>query len=220
MISHQMSFRKNIQLSITDLNEAKVFASKVNDRFKMAVNDSFPQTDFSLNFEEMENGNFVHNISNESFVGKFEIIVGWDQKNIDGKNVKFMALNTSGRGENVSFKNKEAAIQKLPDKGYYGGALTGGGIGFGICMWYASESDDFNIILFFIFMIVTGWLGLKIGSILGVSMQDKAYDKAQTEAMSDQLFLQSAGPWISFSDKVEEIMDQVLEEDKKSNVEV
>ena len=220
MISHQMSFRKNIQLSITDLNEAKAFASKVNERFKLAVNNAFPQTNFSLNFEEMENGNFVYTVSNDSFIGKFEIVVGWDQKNINGKNVKFMALNTSGCGENIAFKNKELSIQKLPDKGYYGGALAGGGIGFGICMWYASESDDFNIILFFIFMIVTGWIGLKIGSILGTRMQDNAYDKAQTEAMNDQLFLQSAGPWLAFSEKVEEIMDLVLEEDQNANAEV
>ena len=214
MISHQMNFRKNIQLSISDLEKAKSFALSVNDRFNSTINQTFPEDNFEVDFEELENGNFVYEISNNSFVGKFEIVVGWDQKNIDGKNVKFMALNTSGKGESKAFKEKEEAITKLPDKGYYGGALAGGGIGFGVCMWYATSSDDFNVILFFIFIIVTGWIGLKVGSIMGNSMQDKAYDKAQAEAMNDQLFLQSAGPWLAFSDKVVEIMDQVLEEDR------
>ncbi len=216
MISHQMNFRKNIQLSINDLNGAKAFALEVNERFKKAVNESFPTETFRIHFSERKNGNLVYEIKNESFDGIFEIVVGWDQKNIDGKNVKFMALNTSGRGESTSFLDKEESIRKLPDKGFYGGALAGGGIGFGICMWYASESDDFNIILFFIFMIVTGWIGLKAGSIIGNKMQDKAYDKAQMEAMNDQLFLQSAGPWLAFSDKIVEIMDQVLTEDQSN----
>ena len=211
-----MTFRKNIQLSISDLDEAKMFANKTNERFKSVVSETFPQESFSVDFHKQENGNLVYNISNDSFTGKFEIVVGWDQKNIDGQNLKFMALNTSGSGENASFKSKETAIQKLPDKGYYGGAIAGGALGFGICMAYAVSSDDFNVILFFIFILVTGWIGLKIGSVIGNQMQDKAYDKAQAEAMSDQLFLQSAGPWLAFTDKIEKLMDQVLAEDQAS----
>lgn len=214
MISHKMHFRKNIPLSISDLNEAKEFAVSVNDRFKKLIAEIFPDSSFKVDFNELGNGNLVYDISNDSFEGKFEIVVGWDQKNVDGQNMKFMALNTSGNGENAAFKRKEPAIQKLPDKGFYGGALAGGAIGFGICMWYAMESDDFNMILFFITMIVTGWIGLKIGSIVGNKMLDKAYDKAQEEAMSDQKFLQSAGPWLAFSDRVNELMDQVLAEDQ------
>ena len=213
MISHQMAFRKNIQLSFTDLEEAKSFANKVNERILYLIKETFPASLFKSSFEELKNGNLLHKIENDSFIGTFEVVVGWDQKNIAGQNQKFMALNTSGKGENKSFKEKETGIQKLPDKAYYTGAIAGGGIGFAVCMLYAMETDDFNMILFFIVMIVTGWIGLKIGSIVGNKMHDKAYDKAQKEAMEDKLFLQSGGPWLAFSEKIDELMDDVLAED-------
>lgn len=210
MISPQMLFRKNIQLSISELKQAKAFAHQVNECFVEIVKDSFPEELFNISFKKLENGNLVHTVSNEAFEGVFEIVVGWDQKNIDGQIQKFMALNTSGKGESRSFKTREPSIQKLPDKGYYGGALSGGLIGFAICMWYAYESDDINMIMFFIVMLVTGWLGMKIGSILGSYLQNKAYDKAQSQAMSNELFLKSSGPWLAFSEKVNLKLDEIL----------
>lgn len=218
MISPQMDFRKNIQLSISDLNEAKNFAHSVNTRISQVIQETFPSQQFNSSCYELENGNIVHKIENSAFEGTFEIVVGWDQKNIDGQNRKFMALNTSGKGENRSFKEKEPSIQKLPDKGYYGGALIGGGIGFAVCMLYAMETDDFNMILFFVVILVSGWIGLKIGSIIGNNLLDKAYDNAQAEAMGNQEFLQSAGPWLAFTEKIEALMDQVHAEDQASKL--
>ena len=214
MISPQMTFRKNIQLPITDLEEAKRFARTTNEKFLAIVKESFPESLFSTYYEEKENGNLVHSVANDSFEGVFEVVVGWDQKNIDGQNVKFMALNTSGRGESISFMHKEQSIRKLPDKGYYGGALAGGLLGFIVSMLYAYESDDINLLMFFVVMIVTGWIGMMTGSVLGNKMLDKLYDKAQAEAMNDQLFLQSSGPWLSFTEKIENKMDEILEADK------
>jgi len=212
-----MTFRNNIQLNVDDLGAAKAFAAKANEKFSSLISETFPLSNFKVTFNELKNGNMSYEITNDAFTGLFEIVVGWDQKNIDGENRKFMALNTCGKGENSAFKRREPAIQKMPDYGYYGGAVTGGMLGFALCMWYAMQSDDFNMILFFIVMIVTGWIGLKIGSVIGNNLQDKAYDKAQTEAMSDQLFLQSAGPWLAFTDRVDKLMQILAAEDEASN---
>lgn len=212
MISPQMSFRENIQLSISELDEAKAFAHDINDKFSSIIKESFPEKLFQTDFQELNNGNMLHNIYNDSFKGTFEIVVGWDQKNIAGQNIKFMALNTSGRGEAISFSKKEPSISKLPDKAYYAGGIGCALAGFALCMWYAQESDDFNMILFFVVIIVIGWIGLKLGTFFGTRLQDSAYDRAQAEAMNDQLFLQSGGPWLAFSEKISILMKKTAEE--------
>ncbi|MCM8534453.1 MAG: hypothetical protein NE334_00800 [Lentisphaeraceae bacterium] len=108
------------------------------------------------------------------------------------------------------FKNKLPLINSLPDKGYYLGAVIGALIGFIVSMLYSYETDDINLLMFMILMIVLGWIGLKFGTFIGNNLLDSSYDKAYEQAMTDDLFLRSSGPWLSFLDQLPNLVEEFI----------
>ena len=215
MITPEMNFRKNIQLSASDLNEAEKLAETVNEELSCLVREAYDE-DSTVQYEQLENGNYQYHISNDSFTGMIELVTGWDMQQKEGENIKFMALNSSGAGGSRYFKDSKKTLEALPDYGYYGGMLSGAILGFAICMLYAIQTEVMDATFYAVFTIIAGWLGSMAGKFIGNRLYDKKYDSVTSRAMENKEFLGSAARWLSLTGEVEKLLDKVKKEDSEA----
>ena len=153
MIRPEMDFRKNIQLSITDLDQARTFAEEANNRITQLAKQTFVDKKFNLDFQKKDNGNFGSYIEAGKFKSDCELVVGWDMQLHNGENVKFMALNFSGEAYNEGYRNSKKTLDKLSDYGYYGGMFAGGAIGFAASMIYAVYTEALDATFYAVVML-------------------------------------------------------------------
>ena len=214
MIRPEMDFRKNIQLSITDLDEARDFAEKANKQIGSLAKSYFQSPQFDLVAEKLPNGNFLYKVNSLSFAASFELVVGWDMQLHGNKNVKFMALNFSGDGYNKGYRISKKTLEKMPDYGYYGGMFAGGALGFAASMIYAVYTEALDATFYAVVMIIMGWLGSIVGKFIAGKVYNKRFDTVHVRAMDDNDFVQCAAKWLSFQEEIIELMKRLLAEDK------
>ncbi|MCH2207868.1 MAG: hypothetical protein MK132_18600 [Lentisphaerales bacterium] len=153
-----MSFTKSIQLSIIDLDEAKVFAALINESITTQHKESFNKKNLDIGATQASNGAYEYTFQNSGFSGKAKLVVGWDMKHVDGANKRFMALNFNHKFGSRLFQDSIESIEGLPDKGYFGGMLIGGFLSFAGCMGYAYYTEALDVFFFFFVILVGGWL--------------------------------------------------------------
>jgi hypothetical protein len=214
MITPDMSFLKSIQLSVSDLDEAKLFGEGVSVKIKDAMNQSFPDGDVDCESSVTADGTYLYSMGNASLKGRTKLVVGWDMKNINGENIRFMAINYSGKAGHQSFLASKETIEKLPNYGYFGGMLLGALVTFAACMVYAYYTEALDVFFFAILILLGGWLSSKVGEKVGEFVFDKRFDTATASAMGDQLYLKSAAQSLAFNQAVTSILDGALEEDR------
>jgi uncharacterized membrane protein YeaQ/YmgE (transglycosylase-associated protein family) len=214
MIRPEMSFRKNIQLSIVDLDKAKDFAERANEKVGKLVDQVFGPSDLNVTYQQEANGNYQYRMENETFSGFFELVVGWDMQMSGKISTKFMALNSSGDAGNKGYKKSKKTLEALPDYGYYGGMLTGAIAGFTASMLYAMETESLDATSYAVFTIIIGWIGSMVGKFIAGKVYNKRFDSVNVKAMEDQAFLRSASKWLTFDNEVNDLMDWLLQEDK------
>ncbi|MCM8533446.1 MAG: hypothetical protein NE330_19925 [Lentisphaeraceae bacterium] len=210
MISPEMTFRQGFSLPFDNLDNARAFGESVFSSINQAISEHFSSDLFQTSSETLSEGSYSFNLSNDSFEANINLIIGWDQTNINGVISKFLALNITADGFNRGFRNRLPLINSLPDKGYYTGTISGGLFGFILSMAYSYETDDINLLMFMIVMIAFGWVGLKLGTFVGNKLLDSTYDKAHESAMTDTLFLSSSGPWLSFLDQLPQLIENQI----------
>ena len=210
-----MSYSKSIQLSITDLEEAKKLAAGINQSISQKQVEVFSAGDLKVTSNLAENGTYEYRFQNECFQAEANLVVGWDMQHVNGENKKFMALNFKNKFGNKQFQDLLPEIKKLPDKGYFGGMLIGGFLSFAGCMGYAYYTEALDVFFFFIVILVVGWLSSKVGSILGEKKYSSRFDDLTEKALVDSNYLNLAESMVEFNKAVESILDRALEEDQR-----
>lgn len=214
MITPDMTFAKSVQLSITELNEAKEFAEDVHKKILKSQASIDPTLKLELKSEICENGSYIYTFQNDLFTGKANLVFGWDMQHVNGESKKFMALNFNNKFGSREFLNSIENIEKLPYKYYLGGMFFGALIGFAACMRYAYYTEKLDVFFFFIVILVGGWLSSKIGSVIGENAYNMAYDNLEEKVMTEAEYISISEGVLAFNESISSIFEDVLVKDK------